>query len=336
MPDHPPPVRCASRPAGWKWCSSAGGRRYFVRQERFDIVHNQIGLRPRGGHRGGGCHRFYLQEVLPLEKGRLVAGLRRASALHLVLLALERQGYRPDRCPYIIANSSLGRDGILQYYPMPPERVVVAYNGVDARRFSPEARGAGERSGDAPSGSTPKISGSLRRDRFAKDRAVRRLGFRTRSLALRRFGSALARHWGPASRRRRERIRPPLAVPGRKARSWVIGCGLRAGSRPGELLRAATLFALPTSSIRSPSTLEAMASGLPVVTVATRTGLAEILRPGVAGWWWIGPNDVEGLRMRLASAFGSGTRRRALGEQAGRQLCDCAGSGRWKRLWSIR
>ena len=63
----------------------------------------------------GGSHRFYLDEVLPQEEGRVLAVVKRRMPLHRVYLALERRGFRPDRCLYIIANSELNRQGILRY-----------------------------------------------------------------------------------------------------------------------------------------------------------------------------------------------------------------------------
>jgi hypothetical protein len=97
----------------------------------------------RYGYVYGGAdrHRFYLRQVLPLEKRAHWAALKRRMPLHRILLANERRGNRPESCPFVIATSRLGRDGIVKYSPMPPERVVVAHNEVDAARLSPEAQG---------------------------------------------------------------------------------------------------------------------------------------------------------------------------------------------------
>ena len=302
------PVRCASRPRWLEVVQFSRRAATVVRRDSFDIVHNQIRpFVPGVVTVGGGCHRFYLREVLPLERGRLVAGLKRASALHLALLALERAGYRPDRCPYIIANSCLGRDGILRYYPMPPERVVVAYNGVDAGRFSPEARG--------------------------RWRAERRLalGVGPEDLLVLFVGTGFARKGlapllAALARLRDRRPTPHLAVIGSgSARPWQRrAAGLGLGDRvrfagrvadPERYYAAADVFALPTFfDPFANATLEAMASGLSVVT-SRQNGASEILRPGVDGLVVDRPDDVDGLVEALTSLADPATRR-ALGEQA--------------------
>ena len=302
------PVRCAPRPRWLEVVQFSRRAGTVVRRESFDIIHNQIRpFVPGVVTAGGGCHRYYLREVLPLEKGWLVAGLKRASALHLALLALERAGYRPDRCPYIIANSSLGRDGILRYYPMPPERVVVAYNGVDAGRFSPEARG-----------------------RWREERRLA-LGVGPEDLLVLFVGTGFARKGlapllAALARLRDRRLTPYLAVVGSgSARPWQRrAAGLGLGDRvrfvgrvadPERYYAAADVFALPTFfDPFANATLEAMASGLPIVT-SRQNGAAEILRPGVDGLVVDRPDDVAGLAEALASLADPATRS-ALGGQA--------------------
>jgi glycosyltransferase involved in cell wall biosynthesis len=104
----------------------------FIRSGDFDVVHNQIRpFVPGVVTVGGNCHRYYVREVLPRERGRQRALRKQIGSLHLVLLRLEREGFRADRCPRIITISCLSRDGTLKHYPFPPERIVVVYSGVD-------------------------------------------------------------------------------------------------------------------------------------------------------------------------------------------------------------
>jgi UDP-glucose:(heptosyl)LPS alpha-1,3-glucosyltransferase len=190
---------------------------------------------------------------------------------------------------------------------MPPERVVVAYNGVDAGRFSPEARG--------------------------RWRAERRLalGVGPEDLLVLFVGTGFARKGlapllAALARLRDRGLAPHLAVIGSgSARPWQRrAAGLGLGDRvrfagrvadPERYYAAADIFALPTFfDPFANATLEAMASGLPVVT-SRQNGAAEILRPGVDGLIVDRPDDVDGLAEALASLADPATRS-ALGEQA--------------------
>lgn len=278
----------------------------LVRAERYDVVHNQIRpFVPGVVTAGGGSHRVYLDEVLPQEKGRIQAAVKRAMPLHRVLLALERHGFRSDRCPCVIANSELNRQGILRYYPIAPERVVVAYNGVDAMRFSPAVR-------------------PLRRE------ATRRvLGLGPADVAVLLVGQGFARKGLRPLLEAMAAIRDPrwrLVVVGRgkpgawSARAERLGLGGRVvfvghAPDPEAYYAAADVFALPTFfDPFANATLEAMAAGLPVVT-SRKNGAAEILRPGVDGVVLDRPDDVPGLAAALRS-LADPDRRAALGEQA--------------------
>ena len=302
------PIRCASRPRWLEVVEFSRRAAALVRREGFDIVHNQIRpFTPGLVTAGGGCHRFYLREVLPLEKGRLVARLKWASPLQVVLLALERKGYRPDRCPYIIANSSLGRAGILRYYPMPPERVIVAHNGVDATRFSPALRGRyrAERRLALGIGAEDILvlfvgSGFARKGLGPLLAALMRLRDGGLLCHLVVVGSGPVRHWQ----------RQPAGL-GLGDRLHFVG---RVGD-PESYYAAADVFALPTFfDPFANATLEAMASGLPVIT-SRQNGASEILRPGEDGLVVDRPDDVAGLAEALTSLLDPETRN-AIGDQA--------------------
>jgi UDP-glucose:(heptosyl)LPS alpha-1,3-glucosyltransferase len=280
----------------------------FIRSGSFDIVHNQIRpFVPGLVTAGGGCHRFYLEEVLPREKGRLGAGLKRLAPLHRVLLALEREGFRRESCPYIIANSFMSRSGILKYYPMPPERVVVAYNGVDASRFSPELR---------------RRHREARRDTLGAGPEDLLVLFVGRGFARKGLGPLLAAMGQLREREHRARL---VVVGGggtgawrkRAARRGLEGRVTFAGQVPDPEVyyAAADVFVLPTFfDPFANATLEAMASGLPVIT-SRQNGAAEILTPGVDGLVIDRADDVPSLAEGLAS-LQDPARREAMGERA--------------------
>jgi len=278
-----------------------------IGKESFDIVHNQIRpFVPGLVTVGGGCHRFYLQDVLPRERGAVRAQLKAIAPLHRLILALEARSYRPGGCPFIIANSRLGRDGLLKYYSFPPERIVVAYNGVDAQRFSPAARARFREAQRAAFGlGSDELlmlfvgAGFARKGLGTLLAAVARLGRESPSRVV-VAGKGKGEPW----RRRAER----LGLGGRLHFAGQV-------SSPEALYAAADVFVLPTFfDPFANATLEAMASGLPVVT-SSRNGAAEILTPGMDGLVVERPEDVEGLAAALASLADSG-RRAALGEQA--------------------
>jgi UDP-glucose:(heptosyl)LPS alpha-1,3-glucosyltransferase len=279
----------------------------IVGGQAFDIVHNQIRpFVPGVVTVGGGCHQFYLREVMPLEKGALCAATRRRLPLHRVLLAMERRGFRPDRCPCVIANSALGRAGILAYYPMLADRVVVAHNGVDALRFSPAGRAA------------------------HREPLRTALGVGAQDLLLLFVGRGFARKGLPALLAALARCtdvpRMVLAVVGREApRRWrAMAARLGVADRvrfvghaaePERYYAAADVFVLPT--LFDPfanATLEAMAVGLPVVTTR-RNGAAEILTPGADGLVLEHPTDAEALA-EILRGLRDPARREALGARA--------------------
>jgi UDP-glucose:(heptosyl)LPS alpha-1,3-glucosyltransferase len=278
----------------------------LLARERYDVVHNQLRpFVPGIVTVGGGCHRFYLREVLPLE-GRGLAGLRALLPLHQVILALERKNLRPDRCPYIIANSALGRAGILRYYPFPPERVIVAHNGVDAERFSPEGRAGTREATRAALGVAPDEllllfvgGGFARKGLGVLLEALSRLS-RQESLRLAVLGRGSPGRW--------QRQAARLGLGGRTSFTGPVRDAAR-------YYAAADLFVLPT--LFDPfanATLEAMASGLPVVTTS-RNGAAEILTPGADGMVIPDPRDAGALADALAALCDPG-RRAAMGARA--------------------
>ncbi len=285
-----------------------------VKSEGFDLVHNQIRpFAPGIVTVGGGCHRYYLERVLPLEKGKVAARVKLCSPLHRVLLGLERRAFRPNGCPFVIANSRLGRDGILASYPMPAERMGVAYNGVDAARFTPELRGGAGQAQRAALGIG------------ADDLLVLFVGS---GFARKGLGSLIA----ALGRFPRQAPRPVLVVagsgaPGRwRRRAADAGLGERVrfvGSvaNPEAFYAAADLFALPTFfDPFANATLEAMASGLPVIT-SRQNGAAEIIEAGVDGLVIDRAEDVGSLGEALGSLsdparrarMGAAARAKALG-----------------------
>ncbi len=302
------PIRTRPRPHWSEILQFTQQARAVVAREGFDLVHNQIRpFVPGVLTVGGGCHRFYLRDILPRERGWIRAWLKRQAPLHWVLLALERRGFDPTCCPFVLTNSRLARDGILKYYSYPAERIVVAHNGVDAERFRP-AEGVADREalrqglGIGPAEVLVLFMGRgfARKGLESLLAAMARASARGGGFRLVVAGSGASEGWQ------------------RKAGRLGLAAGVQfvgVVPDPEVYYRAADVFALPTHfDPFANATLEAMASGLPVVTTRLN-GVSEIIRPGQDGILIEGPEDVQGLADALLE-LRNHDRRRELGVRA--------------------
>ncbi|MGA2192412.1 MAG: glycosyltransferase family 4 protein [Nitrospirota bacterium] len=267
-----------------------------------DIVHNQI--RPFTKDIvtvGGGCHAEYLE--------RTGKRLHFINPRDIAVLGMERENYRDGGCRAVITNSELAKAGILRFYPIPPERVSVAYNGVDHERFNPEAA----------SSSRAEI-----RARFGLlDEPVALFmgaGFRRKGLVTLIKALPLVKTMD------REINRLKVLVAGSDAPGPYMRLAGRLGvsdrliftghtASPDKFYGAADIFVLPTKyDPFSNSALEAMACGLPVITTAAN-GVSEIIEDGVNGFVLDNPEDFAGLAATLGYLSCEKARRKA-GDEA--------------------
>lgn len=106
-----------------------------LRDERFDVLHNQGGcaLREQDVITAHSCHKAWWD--MKLRSGEVVRAL--ANPFHHAVLAVETRNYRPGRYRRAIAVSpSVGRE-LTRFYGVDPERVRVIPNAVDVSRFQP-------------------------------------------------------------------------------------------------------------------------------------------------------------------------------------------------------
>ncbi len=250
------------------------------------IIHNQI--RPFNDWIvtvGGGCHAEYIEKM---------AGRRFSlNPRDLVVLNMEKKQYRDGGCRAVITNSALSKKGILKHYPIPPERVYVAYNGVDTEKFNPSA--VIENRAD-----TRKKYG------FFDEPVALFLGsgFERKGLEAAIRALPLIKDMDGAIRDMkllvvgRDRQEPWLKL---AARFGVSDMVVFAGqtSRPEDFYGAADIFVLPTKfDPFSNATLEAMSCGLPVITTY-ENGVSEIIRDGENGFVMRKPDDYMGLASTL-------------------------------------
>jgi UDP-glucose:(heptosyl)LPS alpha-1,3-glucosyltransferase len=235
---------------------------------------------------GDGVHATWLEERM-----RHVPPLRalavRADPRHRHRLAMERRMYASPRLSAIICNSKMVRDDIRERFGVPPSRLHVIYNAVDATAFSPALRAhrmaVRERHGIVPDATVYLLVGS---------------GFERKGVAT--AVEAMAQL--PASAH--------LIVVGRDkdsvnyaARARALGLAGRvtfAGpqTEPHPYYGAADVFVLPTLYDPCPNAaLEAMACALPVVTT-TRCGAAELALDAGAGFA-TAPGDAAALALYM-------------------------------------
>jgi UDP-glucose:(heptosyl)LPS alpha-1,3-glucosyltransferase len=234
--------------------------RLAVRRRAWDAVQSHERTLSQDVYRAGeGCHRAYL--------AAMGARVRRRPAYHRLLLSLERRVFA--RTPEIVAISRRGAEEIRHLYGVPAERLSVIYNGVDLARYHPDTR--------------PQYRGSAREEAGVAAGAwvvlfvgsgFERKGLATALEALARLDDPRARLLvvGKGDARPYRRLAVELGIAERV--TWL-------GPRPDveRWYAAADALVLPTRYEPFGNVhLEALASGLPVVTT-TRAGGAEALTP---------------------------------------------------------
>jgi len=271
---------------------------------RFDLVHSNERILSADVYRAGdGVHAQWLE----LRRSRQNV-LRRLIVLlnphHVFRLWLERRLLEHPALKAVIVNSTMVREEILARFRIDPSRVHTIYNGVDLERFHP--------------GNRRSIGVELRRLRALDEDTPVVLtvgsGFERKGLEplLRGMASAggNAELWvvGKGRSGRYADIARRLGIAHR-----VVFWGPREDTAP--FYAGADIFALPALYDPFPTViLEAMASGLPVITTA-QCGAAEIISNGREGFVLRSPDEVATMAERLRQLY-SAPFRAAMSEKA--------------------
>ena len=237
---------------------------------------------------GDGCHREWLEK-----RGVLGSGLKKMSFSlnphHRLLLFLESRCFMTSG--KIIANSMMVKKDIMKHYRVDDSKIEVIYNGTDLERFRPVER-------------EEKAAIKARLD-IKEDKVVLFAGadFKRKGLpALLRAFSLI----------KRDGVR--LIAAGKIPKPEFISMARELGidkevtfwgpeKKIEGLYSASDLFVLPT--IYDPfsnATLEAMASGIAVITTAYN-GASEIIKDGVHGHVLKDPMDHHTLAGNMSDAL---------------------------------
>ena len=224
---------------------------------------------------GGGCHETYLEHAHGLHHPLWLRRVLKGAPLQRVKRHLEERMLRGLPRPHVITNSEMSRDDLRHRYDLPDDHLHVVRNGIDLERFRPPQPGERE--------AVRRVWGV-----GDDDPVVLFLGngFSRKGLEVCLRALTVLRELRPDVR---------LVVGGhdRRAARWqrlarrldvttsVVWLGAQV--EPEACYRGADVYTLPTAyDPAANSTLEALASGLPVVTTPMN-GAAEILQDGRHG-----------------------------------------------------
>jgi UDP-glucose:(heptosyl)LPS alpha-1,3-glucosyltransferase len=284
-------------PAAARVLALAAAARLAVVGRSWDVIQSHERTLRQDVYRAGeGCHRAYLAT----RDRRAGRGL-----YHRVVLALERRTLTGT--PWIAAIARRGKAEIEALYGVDPARVSVVYNGVDLERFHPRNRerhrAAARGEAGVPAGAFTLLFLGSGFERKGLARAIEALG------ALRDAESRLivvGKGDTSAYRTLAERLGVAARI------SWL-------GARPDpeRWYAAADAVVLPARYEPFGNVhLEALASGVPVVTSVTAGG-SEVIEPGRNGAV-IDPGQsgaiaaaIDGLRLAPAAATAEAARRSA-------------------------
>ncbi len=243
----------------------------LVEEGDYDLVHSFERTYSQDIFRAGdGCHKEWLERRKRM-RGPIHGWLDRINPRHRAFLDLETRMFSDARLKIVLANSRQGREEIIRHYGLPQNKIRVVYNGLDQKKFHPGLAELHRTSVRHKLGLTPDEPAAL----FVGSGYARKgLGELIRALPecpvkLLVVGQDRA---GPY-----QRLADQTGV-----KEKVIFLGPR--SDVERLYGTVDIFVLPSwYEPFSNACLEALASGLPVVTTK-ETGAAEIIREGVNGY----------------------------------------------------
>lgn len=256
-------------------------------RRRFDLVQSHERIACCDVYRAGdGVHAEWLAQRARVQSP-LAAAATRLSPHHSYLLKAERRLFAASRLKAVICNSEMVRREIAARFATDDEKLVVIRNAVDSSAFQPSSGGE----------TRAAVRQQLGIPREANVVLHVGSGFERKGIAALLEALAKAGAWGVIVGADKRAARYAA-----HARRLGIGERVRFAGAVSDVrpyYAAADSFALATLYDPFPNAvLEAMASGLPVVTT-THCGAAEILAEGETGFVR-DALDVAGLAEALA------------------------------------
>jgi UDP-glucose:(heptosyl)LPS alpha-1,3-glucosyltransferase len=251
------------------------------KKDYFDIIQSHDKTIYQDIYRAGdGCHIEWLKQRWKRE-GLIGKMSIMFNPYHWLILTIERFIFRHHRFKVVIAISEMVKRNMIENYGINPSDISVIYNGVDLKRFNPETR-----------------------DRFRHE--IRsRYRIREDEFVLLFVGSGFKRKGLGYLLESIESVDKPLTLmvvgKGRfkqvAGHQKVIFCGPQKDIH--KYYAAADIFVFPT--VYEPFGnvhLEALASGLPVITTS-HSGAAEIIEDERQGFIIEDPEDIEKMAERI-------------------------------------
>jgi UDP-glucose:(heptosyl)LPS alpha-1,3-glucosyltransferase len=278
---------------------------YFILKREsnsFDIIQSHDKTLYQDIYRAGdGCHVEWLTQ-----RTKRVGALKKffiaLNPYHRLILAIERAVFKGRRFKRVLAISNMVKNNIIDNYGVDGRLIDVIYNGVDTEKFTPENR-------------------ALHRTDVRREHAIG-----TEEFVVLFVGSDFERKGVRYLLAAAAKVLKPLVI-------LVVGRGRGekyarlAGSQRviftgprrdvHRYYAAADAFVFPT--LYEPFgnvALEALASGLPVITTA-QSGASEIIQNGVNGFVVAAPEDLDAIR-RGVEALMEPRARAAMSENAWR------------------
>lgn len=110
-----------------------------LRNENFDLVYSLCHVYPVDIYRvGDGIHKHWMRIQYPNIIIRMLKYL--ISPVHLTMNYLESHIFMPSNCKFFIANSTLVKNQITEYFHIADEKIKVIYNGVNHAVFNPDVK----------------------------------------------------------------------------------------------------------------------------------------------------------------------------------------------------
>jgi len=272
----------------------------------FDIIQTHDKTLYQDIYRAGdGCHIEWLKQ-----RWKRLGFLGRLSIImnpyHWLILALERSILKGHRFRKIIAISEMVKKNIINHYDVPPDDMVVIYNGVDLGKFSPDSR--------------KKYRGPIREEYGIgnDDFVVLFVGSGFERKGVRYLIEAVESMSDPVSLmivgKGKHLPSNPGDTGGAQHKQRILFCGPRKDI--DHYYAAADIFVFP--SIYEPFGnvhLEALASGLPVITTKNSGG-AEIIKDDVHGFVVEAPEDSAAIAQKIKTLIGDKEKLHAMSKNA--------------------